>query len=108
MSVRNTLTYSSYVDSSTNELGRVQDFANKQISQISNQIPIKNASTVTVNVLTTDTVVQHGLGRVPNGYLIIDRDGAGVVFTSPSSNPSPESQLILRASVAVNVKVMVF
>lgn len=108
MSERNSIRIPSRGIADNNDLGRIQDFITQAFISISDQISIKNAVIVRAAVGTSDVIVNHGLGRVPAGYIVIDRDAASVVFTSPTSNPSPESQLILRANSSVNVKVMVF
>lgn len=52
----------------------------------------------------TDVSVAHGLGRVPEGWVVV-RSSAGVsVYDSPT--PSPEDSLILRATGAADVYVL--
>jgi hypothetical protein len=57
-----------------------------------------------------DVVVPHSLGRAPVGYLMVQANAPAAVYTSPTTNPSPTSQLILRSSAtgAVTADLLVF
>jgi len=48
----------------------------------------------------TDLVVNHGLGRQVQQFWPLSQQAAGSVYLSPSRNPSPGTQIILRSSVA--------
>jgi len=85
-----------------------QDYINRASQFLLNRIAIKDASIIEATITTSDTVIQHGLGRNPIGYLIIDRDAAQTVYTSATTNPRPSLQIILKASGSVTAKVMVF
>lgn len=53
-------------------------------------------------------VVNHGLGRPPQGYLVIGNDSPVVVYDSQRNNSRPELTLFLNAATACNIKLYVF
>ena len=57
-----------------------------------------------------DVVVPHSLGRVPVGQLMTNANAPASIYTSPTNNPSPTAQLILRSSStgAVVADLLVF
>jgi hypothetical protein len=55
-----------------------------------------------------DVVVPHTLGKVPNGYTPTNHNAPAQVYTSPTPNPLPQAQLILRASAPVTCDVLIF
>jgi len=55
---------------------------------------------VTPGVANTDFTVLHNLGSPAVGVDVKTKDRAVDVYTSPSANASPNTQIILRASVA--------
>lgn len=57
---------------------------------------------------TSDTYVEHGLGRESQGYIVTKRNGSGVVYTSTTTNSRPKLELILRASASVTVDLYIF
>lgn len=57
---------------------------------------------------TSDTFVQHGLGREPRGYLVIDKNANANIYTSATTNSRPKLELILRASASVTVDLYIF
>jgi len=63
--------------------------------------------TYTSNVVAnTQDTIAHGLGKIPIGFVVIDRDKAGVVFRSGSST---SVNLFLKCNVAsTTMTLMVF
>jgi hypothetical protein len=55
---------------------------------------------VTPGAPNTDFVVTHNLGQPAVGVDVKSKNMAVDVYTSPSANPSPNTQIILRASAA--------
>jgi flavoprotein len=58
------------------------------------------ASLTTPGVANTDFTVTHNLGRTAVAYLVTTANAAVDVYTSPTANGSPTTQIILRASAA--------
>jgi hypothetical protein len=54
----------------------------------------------TPSIANTDFTVTHNLGRTCVGVDVKTKNGACDVWVSPSVNPNPNTQIILRASVA--------
>lgn len=44
----------------------------------------------------TDFTITHNLGRPAVGYILMTSDAACDIYTSPTANPNPNTQLILR------------
>jgi hypothetical protein len=57
-------------------------------------------STTTPAGANSDFTVTHNLGRPCVGYIVATADRAVDIYTSPSANAAPTTQIILRASVA--------
>jgi len=55
-----------------------------------------------------DKIVDHGLRRVPKGFVVIKQNAAGAVYVSPTTNPRPDLQVILRATSAMTASIWVF
>lgn len=61
----------------------------------------------TPGVANTDFTITHNLGRAAAGYLIMTKSAACDIYTSPTTNGSPTTQLILRAN-ATGVSLTIF
>jgi hypothetical protein len=60
-----------------------------------------------VQLLSTGpTVLQHGLGRLPLGYLVLKRNAAATIWDTPT--PAPASTLKLETTADVTVTLLVF
>lgn len=57
---------------------------------------------------STATVVEHGLGRAPIGYIGIKANAPANIYDTQDSNPSPSATLQLKADAAVTVSLWVF
>lgn len=67
------------------------------------------ANPTTPGAPNTDFTVTHNLGRNIGGYLIIGKNAACDIYTSPTANPNPTTQFIFRATVGtVNVFMFIF
>ena len=51
--------------------------------------------------------IEHGLGTIPLGYLVIGQDAAGSVYTSDGT-PWDTSRIYLKASAAMAIRVLIF
>jgi hypothetical protein len=69
--------------------------------------PFFEAHPILTFVFTASAVnvaVAHGLGRVPAGYMVVGRSANVTVYDG--SDPSTESELVLRSSGAATVQVV--
>lgn len=65
------------------------------------------AQPVTPGAANTDFTVVHNLNRAAVGYIVCTKTAACDVYTSPSANASPTTQIILRAT-ATGVTLTLF
>lgn len=61
-----------------------------------------------ISIGTSDTIINHRLGRPVVGYLICQSYAATNVYTSSTVNSNPNIQIILKASVATTVDILFF
>lgn len=61
---------------------------------------------VTFSAVNTDTAINHGLGRVPQGYIVIGRSANLVVYNGASQWTS--SLIYLRSSALGSANMFVF
>lgn len=88
------------------DLMRLQDAVAESFSSITS--PLLDGRLVrNVAVSTSPTFVEHGLGREPLGFLIVDRIENVSVWRSPT-NPAPAKLLALAADVPSTVTLYVF
>lgn len=67
--------------------------------------PLLNGSFLTgIALISGTTVIAHGLGRTPQGWMLTDINGAATVYRSAAFNSSTLS-LTSDASVTVNLYV---
>lgn len=66
-----------------------------------------NSSNFLQNVVLIDgvTIVNHGLGRKPQGWILADVNGAATIYRS---QPFNASTLVLTSNAAVTVNLVVF
>ena len=71
---------------------------------------LRNPTIVTGLVfgVATDLVVSHKLNRPVTGYIMIGSSGAAYLYTSPTSNPNPKQQIILRTNAATTASILFF
>lgn len=61
-----------------------------------------------VAITTSDTLVDHGLGRNMEGYIITKQDADTSIFVSNTSNDIPQFQVILKAGATVTADIFFF
>lgn len=89
-------------------LTQVQDNISLSLLQIQNS-EFQNGVFVEVSLLSaSDNVVNHGLGRVVQGWTVIRKDARADVWDSSATNNFPDKQIILSASANVKVKLYLF
>ena len=58
--------------------------------------------------LGTDLIVNHKLNRAIVGFIPVNLNAAAILYVSPTTNPLPNQQIILRASAAVTADILFF
>lgn len=101
------------------DLDRVQDSLAQTLDPVVkaallNNVLVSNmpgtavGTTVQLNIGTSFQNVAHTLGRTPIGWLVVRRDADANVWETAIGNPDATKFLRLRATVAVNVTLLVF
>ena len=83
-------------------LARVFGFIQEWVNQFKALFLTGQSYDVIIN--TTDTVINHGLGITPNGWLILDKQANSTVWRVSWN----DKQITLRASAQVTIKLWVF
>jgi hypothetical protein len=92
------------INSKNWELSQIQGNTGT-ILDILTQIPFLDGVMLKSQVIdTTDTVLNHGLGRAPLGFVIMGKNGLGDIYQTASSQFS----LTLKSSVQVTANVWVY
>jgi len=63
---------------------------------------------ITKQTIDGATVIRHGLGRAPKGFIVIRRRGNAVVYDDQDSNKNATKTLTLNAASSVEVDLWVF
>lgn len=63
---------------------------------------------VTPSVANTEFLVDHGLGRVPVGYIVVDRDAAAHVYSSLRTTWTSTVLKLKCSGTSVTIRIMVF
>lgn len=92
------------------ELRRVQDNVAVALQDISRSPWMGGVILTGVAILggSVDVSIDHGLQRVPFGFLILNKNASTDVWTSATSNPRPELTMILKSTNTVTATVWIF
>lgn len=63
-----------------------------------------NIKTVLFSQANTDVVIEHGLGRIPNGYIVVGLNSSAVIFEGPLQKTV--TTIGLRATVNCTAKLI--
>lgn len=90
--------------------GRELNRSTQRVFQSLTGNPLLNGPNIVNDVVltTADTLVSHGLGRTPLGYIIIGLNANATIYTSPTTNNASTATLILRASGNVTANILFF
>ncbi len=87
----------------------VREVLNSAQEDLDNRVKsTPTASGVEFTAADTDVIVPHSLGRAARGYTPSNSSAGAVIYTSPTNNPSPDRQIILRASAPVTADLLIF
>lgn len=68
--------------------------------------PFVSGSIVDATIGTSDTQVEHKLGRAYQGWLLVDKQGPGDVYSQPATDATRE--VTLKSTAIVKVKLYIF
>ncbi len=88
------------------DLNRVQDAIKTAYDELVS-MPFKNTQTISVPFVApaTDTTVFHALGRVPEGFVVVDNTAAAVIYRNGDATGKT---ITLRASAATVAKIVLY
>lgn len=87
----------------------VRDVLNSAQEDLNNRVnSTPTASGVVFSAANEDVIVTHNMGRAAKGYTPSNPTGAASIYTSPTPNPSPSTQIILRSSAPVTADMLIF
>ena len=102
-----------YVHAATNDL-EIQNL-DHAVSKVFDSLmpnPLLNSPNLITGVVFasggTDVVVNHKLGRVPKGYILVGSTASANLYTSPTTNKNTIQNIILRTSAATTVSILFF
>lgn len=96
------------IQTSNAELMRVQDAVAEVISPLA-KVPLLDARVIkAAQIGTSATGIDHGLGREPLGWFVIDKSQTADVWRSPTPSQAPNKLLMLLATSPVTVDLIVF
>ena len=88
------------VNTAIKDLYQTQENVEQVLTPILNSPIIDGVLVKDVDVGTSDTVVNHKLGRSPLGWIIVKRNENAVIYESATTNNNRDKFLILKASSA--------
>ena len=88
------------IDPENQSITQTQSNVNTAVRQIANSPIIDGVLIKNIDVGTTDTVVNHKLGREPLGWIIVRKNEAGEIYESTTVNNNRDKFLLLRGSTA--------
>lgn len=89
-------------------LMQVQDSVAESVQSLT-KIPILESNLLTnISIGTTATAVDHGLGRQPFGFIVVDSTANVQVWRSSTPSEAPSKLLMLQASSAATVSLLIF
>lgn len=78
-----------------------------QIDPVLNN-PANQSQIISNVVLSSSSVINHGLGRKLQGWAIVRKRGNANIFDYQDTNARPEKTLLLNSSSGISVDVLVF
>ena len=88
------------IDPQNESITQTQSNVNTAVKQIANSPIIDGVLIKNIDVGTTDTVINHKLGREPLGWIIVRKNEAGEIYESTTVNNNRDKFLLLRGSTA--------
>lgn len=96
------------INTSLRELDKVQSNISDYVQPLTNNPMLDGLILTEVDVSTSSTIVNHGLGRDIRGWFIVNKDSNINVWAVSSEQSFPGTQLVLTASGTGIVSIYVF
>lgn len=97
-------------NSSQRDIQEVENSVLRVFNSLYNN-PLLNGLTIIKNqvfIAGTDLTVTHKLGRAINGFIVVNLNGAAIIYQSSSKNIAPTSFVILKSNVNVTADILFF
>lgn len=97
------------VMSPNQQMTQMQNLWSASLNPILNNELVNGRLVRNVELITGTTVINHGLGRVLNGWLVTRLRGSGpTIYDTQSTNTMPQLTLNLVSSAPVTIDLWVF
>jgi len=90
------------------DLMRVQDAIAEVLEPLTKAFMLDARILRDVAIGTSPTAVDHGLGREPLGWMLVDKTAAADVWRSTTTSIAPKKLLMLVASAPITATLIVF
>lgn len=100
----------SRVNPKNEEIQRVESSLVNTFQSLVNNPLLANLVIKKAIVLTSgvDNIVEHGVGKAPNGWIIVDQNTDAIVYKSSTVNTMPNTSIILNTNKTVTVNILFF
>ena len=88
------------INTTIKEIYQTQENVEQVLKPILNSAIVDGVLIKDIDVGTSDTVVNHKLGRSPLGWIVVKRNENAVIYESSTTNNNRDKVLILQASSA--------
>lgn len=92
------------INTSDRELQLIQDNIEKAIGEVINMALLNGRLVTAVDLASGNTSVEHKLDRVPQGYIVTDKNNAATIYTTSKDS----KYLVLNSSAACTVSFWIF
>lgn len=73
-----------------------------------NNTEFQNGTFLDCSLTTSDTVINHGLDRKIQGWIVVNKNANANIWQSTTTNTFPNKQIILKSSAAVTATIYFF
>lgn len=96
------------VQSTDRNMNQLQQNINEAMQPLLQNALLNGQLLANVKLLSGPNIINHGLGRVLQGWLIVRQRAAGTVYDLQDANTQPALTLALTASANTNVDLYVY
>jgi heptaprenylglyceryl phosphate synthase len=92
------------INTASRELQLLQDNIERAVGEVINMALLNGRLVTAVDLASGNTSVEHKLDRVPQGYIITDKNNAAAIYTASKDN----KYLVLNSSAACTISFWIF
>lgn len=90
------------------DLVQLQANIDTLINEVQQEPPLRGVLLKDVSIATTDTFINHGLGRAYQGFMVARLRNDARIWEPSTDNNQPTTQIILIASAACTASIWVY